>query len=131
VYGVYLLLQGKLRSQDVFLLAASYFFYGFWSWKFLLLLVFTQITDYYISQGMQRLDDQSRRKKLLWLSVITNMGTLAFFKYFNFFTENLQETLRLFNLPVSEVTLNIVLPMGISFYTIQELTYIIDVYKRR
>lgn len=129
VYSVYLCLRH--RAQNLFLLGASYFFYGFWSWKFLLLLVATQVIDYQISRGLERLTDPRLRKRLMWLSVIANMGTLAFFKYFNFFTENLQETLRLFGLPVSDVTLNIVLPVGISFYTIQEMTYIIDVYKRR
>ncbi len=130
VYLVYICLKG-VRSQNLFLLVASYFFYGFWSWKFLALLVATQIVDFHISKGLVRLDDQSKRKRLMWLSVIVNMGTLGFFKYFNFFTDNLQEVMRAFGVEVSDVTLNIVLPVGISFYTIQELTYIIDVYKRR
>ena len=129
VYAIYLCLRH--RGQNLFLLAASYFFYGFWSWKFLLLLVATQVIDFQISRGLDRLTDESRRRRLMWLSVIVNMGTLAFFKYFNFFTENLAEALRLFGGHVSDVTLNIVLPVGISFYTIQEMTYIIDVYKRR
>lgn len=129
VYAIYLVLRH--RAQNLFLLAASYFFYGFWSWKFLLLLLATQIIDFHISKGLDRLTDQQRRRKLMWLSVIVNMGTLGFFKYFNFFTENLQHSLRFFGAEVSDVTLNIVLPVGISFYTIQEMTYIIDVYKRR
>lgn len=129
VYAVYLALRH--RAQNLFLLAASYFFYGFWSWKFLALLVGTQVIDYHVSRALVRLDSPAKRRKLMWLSVVVNMGTLAFFKYFNFFTENLQHSLRFFGAEVSDVTLNIVLPVGISFYTIQEMTYIIDVYKGR
>ncbi len=129
VYGVYLCLRH--RGQNIFLLLASYIFYGFWSWKFLALLVATQVIDYHISRGLVRLEDPGRRRKLMWLSVAVNMGTLGFFKYFNFFTENLQGSLNLLGLPVSDVTLSVVLPVGISFYTIQEMTYIIDVYRRR
>ncbi len=129
VYVIYLCL--KHRAQNVFLLGASYLFYGFWSWKFLALLVATQVTDYWISRALDQRDSPTGRRKLLWLSVALNMGTLGFFKYFNFFTENLQDALNLFGLPVSPVTLSIVLPVGISFYTIQELTYVIDVYRRR
>lgn len=129
VYVVYLCLRH--RPQNYFLLAASYFFYGFWSWKFLALLVATQTIDFHISKALDRLESRQKRRRLMWLSVLVNMGTLGFFKYFNFFTENVEHALRLFNLPVSEVTLSIVLPVGISFYTIQEMTYIIDVYRRR
>lgn len=129
VYGVYLCL--RQNGQNWFLLAASYFFYGFWSWKFLGLLIATQVIDFHIGKALERLKDPARRKRLMTLSVLTNLGTLGFFKYFNFFTENLEHTLRFFNLPVSEVTLNIVLPVGISFYTIQELNYVYDIYKGR
>lgn len=130
VYAVYLMLR-RYQAQNVWLLGASYFFYGFWSWKFLGLLLATQTIDYHISQALGRLTDPVRRRRLMWLSVMVNMGTLGFFKYFNFFTENLQHTLRFFGAEVSEVTLNIVLPVGISFYTIQEMTYIIDIYRGR
>lgn len=129
VFTIYYLLRH--RVQNLFLLAASYFFYGFWSWKFLALLVATQVIDFHISKAMHRLTDEHRRRRLMWLSVCVNMGVLGFFKYFNFFTENIQGALNLLGVPVSQVTLNIVLPVGISFYTIQEVVYIVDVYKRR
>lgn len=129
VYAVYLCLGH--RRQNVFLLGASYFFYGFWSWKFLALLVGTQLIDYQISRALERLDNPAHRRRLMWLSVAVNMGTLGFFKYFNFFTDNLAHLVNLAGYHVSDVTLNIVLPVGISFYTIQEMTYILDVYRRQ
>jgi len=118
------------RRQNVLLLCASYFFYGWWDWRFLLLMIFSTIVDYFIAQ---RISDETRgrqRRILLIISLCINFGLLGFFKYCNFFVESfatMLTTVGVHNVPM--FFLKIILPPGISFYTFQEVAYVIDVYK--
>lgn len=113
--------------RKLLLLSASCVFYAWWDWRFLGVLATVTVLDYYISQSLVRADAARKRKTLLWFSVIVNLGFLAFFKYFNFFLG----TLNVFvgGLGWRADTLDIILPIGISFYTFETLSYVIDVYK--
>lgn len=121
------------KAQNRFLLAASCFFYACWDWRFLFPLLFSTSIDYFCASRMQDLhetgESQSSRKKYLILSVVTNLSLLGFFKYFNFFSVSLQQLLGHVGLHVSPWTLRVILPIGISFYTFQALSYTIDVYR--
>jgi len=119
------------RAQNVFLLAASYFFYAWWDWRFLGLILISTIVDYYCAHIVDRSDDAMRRKAALVLSVTLNLGFLGVFKYYNFFIDSFAGLLDTLGITVSHSTLRILLPPGISFYTFQALAYIVDVYYRR
>jgi D-alanyl-lipoteichoic acid acyltransferase DltB (MBOAT superfamily) len=121
----------KLRGQNLFLLAASYVFYGTWDWRFTSLLAVSTIVDYYVGRHLHASDDVKRRKRLLLLSVCVNLGILGFFKYFNFFADSLSVLLAGVGFAADMPTLRIVLPVGISFYTFQTMSYTIDIYRRR
>ena len=118
------------RAQNYFLLAASYFFYGCWDYRFSLLMAFSTVVDYVVAREMARSEDQRRRKRYLLVSLVTNLGILACFKYFNFFVDSLAQLCAALGIPAHLPTLRIVLPVGISFYTFQALAYTIDVYRR-
>lgn len=124
-------LNHNIRYQNSFILFASYFFYGWWDWKFLFLIFISSLSDYFIGIKLARISNVKRRKVLLWLSIIINIGILGYFKYSNFFIENFVQAFRFFGLEFNISTLNIILPVGISFYTFQTLSYTVDVYKRR
>jgi D-alanyl-lipoteichoic acid acyltransferase DltB (MBOAT superfamily) len=115
------------RPQTVFLLAGSYFFYGYVHPWFLILIATSTIIDYCAARGMEA--RPAHRRKFLWLSIVTNFGMLGFFKYFNFFVDNVAAALATMGLPWHQPTLRILLPVGISFYTFQAMSYTIDVYK--
>jgi alginate O-acetyltransferase complex protein AlgI len=118
------------RKQNVFLLCASYFFYGWWDWRFLLLMIASTIIDYLIAQKIADELSPARRRTLLIISLCINFGLLGFFKYCNFFVESLAtmlNTVGMHHIPI--VFLKIILPPGISFYTFQEVAYVVDVYK--
>ena len=121
----------NLKVQNALLVVASYVFYGWWDWRFLSLIVFSSIVDYLVGIGLSKTDHAQKRKYLLFISIFVNLGFLGFFKYFNFFAENFAQAFTLLGSPISVQSLNIVLPVGISFYTFQTLSYSIDVYKRR
>lgn len=128
VYGLYLLFDHKWQNR--MLLVASCVFYGAWNWK-LLFLIFVSITlDYFLGIFIHRAENPRKRKLLLWLSVAGNLSILGFFKYFNFFAENFHSLLHAFGIPVSLPALHIILPVGISFYTFQSLSYTIDIYRK-
>jgi D-alanyl-lipoteichoic acid acyltransferase DltB (MBOAT superfamily) len=132
VWIAYLLLSR--RGQNWLLLAASYFFYGYWDYRFLLLILLSTCIDYFsarfIESSLQRgWSDDARR--WMWLSVASNLTILGFFKYFNFFAESLQVAASQLGVSLGTVTLEIVLPVGISFYTFQTMSYSIDVYRRK
>ncbi len=131
VYGAYLALRRHLRWQNTMLLLASYVFYGAWDWRFLLLLQLSTVIDYGIGRALGNAESEIARNRLLWLSLVVNLGILGFFKYFNFFQENAVALLRLAGLEISPYALNVVLPVGVSFYTFQSLSYTIDIYWRR
>lgn len=121
-----------LKIQNLFVLLASYVFYGWWDWRFLSLIAFSSTVDYWVGIQMGKTDDQRRRRWLLYASLATNLGLLGFFKYYNFF---IGEFITAFDplLPgeMHLSTLNIILPVGISFYTFQTLSYTIDLYRRQ
>jgi alginate O-acetyltransferase complex protein AlgI len=119
------------RWQNRWLLLASYFFYGWWDWRFCSLLVFSTVQDWLISHAVSKTDDVKQRKILLSLSLIGNLGLLGFFKYYNFFSASAQSFLNSIGFHADVFTLNIILPVGISFYTFQTMAYTIDVYRRK
>ncbi len=123
--------NNNLRLQNTLIVVSSYLFYGWWDWRFLLLIFFTSTMDFTISKRLGRTDSPKQRKALLVTSVIVDLGALGFFKYFNFFLENFIVVFRLFGQEIHANTLNIILPVGISFYTFQSLSYTIDVYRRQ
>jgi len=121
----------KLRYQNSLLLISSYFFYACWDWRFMFLLVFSTLLDYYTGLKMEHSQNNTHKKRWFWLSVIINLGFLGVFKYFNFFAASFTDLLSGFGLNVHPLTLNIILPVGISFYTFHGLSYVIDIYKNR
>ena len=121
----------NITRQNAFLLIASYTFYGWWDWRFLSLIAFSSLVDYFIGIGLSKTNEKRRRKFLLLISILVNLGFLGFFKYFNFFAESFAEAFTFLGQPINPSRLNIILPVGISFYTFQTLSYTIDVYKRR
>ena len=123
--------QKNLKLQNALIVIASYFFYGWWDWRFLSLIIFSTIVDYTIGQQLRKEHQQSKRKILLWTSVIVNIGFLGFFKYYNFFLSSFIDAFSLFGVSINSNSLNIILPVGISFYTFQTLSYTIDVFKKK
>lgn len=129
VYTLYLVLNHK--GQNRMLLVASCVFYGAWDWRFLFLIFISIGVDFYCAKYIYQLSDNKARRWFLILNIIVNIGILGFFKYFNFFQENLSTLLRLFGFSVNPHLLHVILPIGISFYTFQALSYSFDVYNRR
>lgn len=123
--------QKNLRVQNMFLLLASYFFYGWWDWRFLSLIFFSSVVDFFVGLQMAKTNQGGKRKLLLLISILVNIGFLGFFKYFNFFAESFSEAFTLLGVPFEASRLNIILPVGISFYTFQTLSYSIDIYRRK
>ncbi|MDR2127112.1 MAG: MBOAT family protein [Prevotellaceae bacterium] len=130
----------SLFYRNLFLLSVSYVFYGWWDWRFLSLLIISSFTDFFIGKKIGSLNDMQKqdmemtsikRKKKQWLllSIITNIGILSFFKYCNFFIDSFDALFSSFGISLPHYTLNIILPVGISFYTFQTLSYTIDIYK--
>lgn len=128
VFLVYWSLK-NLKVQNCFLLIASYFFYGLWDFRFLSLIFISSLTDYFLSLKIVGSTSQRRRKTLLIASIVVNLGILGAFKYYKFFSNSLIELMGWLNMDVSFTTLNVVLPVGISFYTFQTMSYTIDVYR--
>ncbi len=120
-----------IKIQNLFLLVVSYFFYSFWDWRFLFLLMFSTGLDYYSGLKMSSVSSIKHKKIWFWLSITLNLGFLGVFKYYNFFIESFVECVTFFGYKPSIETLNIILPVGISFYTFHGLSYVIDIYKGR
>ncbi|MBL7952196.1 MAG: MBOAT family protein [Flavobacteriales bacterium] len=118
-----------LRLQNAFLLLASYVFYGWWDWRFLSLLFASSLGDMLIGLAIDKAADPRSKKRWLVLSLVVNLGLLATFKYFNFFVDGARDVLLAFGMQPDLPTLKILLPVGISFYTFQSLSYTIDVYR--
>jgi alginate O-acetyltransferase complex protein AlgI len=132
VFFLYWFVANKnLKLQNVLIVLASYVFYGWWDYRFLSLIVFSSLVDFSIGRAMGKTEDKSRRRLLLWCSIIVNLGFLGFFKYYNFFLENFKSAFSFFGHDFDGYTLNIILPVGISFYTFQTLSYTIDVYRKQ
>ncbi len=126
---VYFHLRGQWRLW--WCLLASYFFYGWWDWRFLGLIAFSTLVDFFVGQRLSRTEEPNRRKWLLVVSIVVNLGVLAFFKYFNFFAASTAAFLSMLGWQVNWDVLHIILPVGISFYTFQSMSYTIDVYRRK
>jgi len=132
VFILYWFVTNKnLRLQNVLIVASSYVFYGWWDWRFLSLIIFSTLVDYTVGLKLRTEENQSKRKLLLWTSILVNLGFLGFFKYYNFFLNSFIDAFLIFGTEIRANSLNIILPVGISFYTFQTLSYSIDVYKRK
>ena len=133
LFGFYLI---SARRRGVWLLSASYIFYCFWDWRFTFLLLLSSTIDFVCSQEIQKAGRVSEphlrkkvQKKFLLFSVVANLGTLSIFKYLNFFSDSVTQLLYSFGVQTHPIVLNIILPLGISFYTLQSMAYTIDVYR--
>jgi len=130
VFIIYWFVVNKdLALQNLMILIASYVFYGWWDWRFLSLIFISSITDYSIGLGLNKSKSINKRKLLLSISLTINLGLLGFFKYFNFFIDSFIDFSSTFGFSFDSRSLNIILPVGISFYTFQTLSYTIDVYR--
>lgn len=121
----------SLKLQNILIVVASYVFYGWWDWRFLSLLLFSTLVDYVIGRLQIREQNSIRRKLYLFISIIVNLGLLGFFKYYNFFADSFTQAFSFLGMPIQAGTLNIILPVGISFYTFQTMSYSIDVYFKK
>lgn len=138
VFAIYWLLRNKLRLQNLFVVIASYVFYGWWDWRFLLLIAFTSLCSWgsglLIERSVKNKDEGrgiNKAKLYLWANIILNLAILFFFKYFNFFVQSFVDAFALAGVTLHASTLKIILPVGISFYTFQALSYSIDVYRQK
>jgi alginate O-acetyltransferase complex protein AlgI len=128
VYAIYRVLPH--RAQNLFLVAASYYFYAAWDWRFLGLLIGSTVVDYSMARYIARTEQPGRRRAALIVSLVYNLGVLGFFKYFNFFEASLTQVFAWLGWHLDTITLHVILPMGISFYTFMTISYVIDVYRR-
>ena len=132
VFILYWFVTNKnLKLQNFLIVAASYFFYGWWDWRFLSLILFSTFVDYAVGVGLLKQENLTKRKLLLWISIIVNLGFLGFFKYYNFFLDNFAAAFSFFGNEIHASSLRVILPVGISFYTFQTMSYSIDVYRRK
>ncbi len=131
IFLIYWMVIKTLQWQNLFLLGISYFFYAWWDWRFLSLLVLSSTVDFLIGQQFAKETSPRIRKRYLFLSLFTNLGILGFFKYYNFFVQELVNAVESIGLSIHTGTLNVILPVGISFYTFQTLSYTIDVYRQK
>ena len=132
VFLLYWFATGKsLKWQNILLLIASYVFYGTWDYRFLFLLMFSTFLDYFTGIRIHEAGTRKRKRIWLWLSITVNLGFLGVFKYFNFFADSVADALSLVGLHADLVTLKVILPVGISFYTFHGLSYVIDLYNDR
>lgn len=121
----------SLKWQNILLLLASYVFYAWWDWRFLSLIALSTLVDFIVAKQLDKQESTKTRKLLLMVSLVFNLGMLAFFKYFNFFIESWVEAWYSVGVSMSTSTMSIILPVGISFYTFQTLSYTIDVYRKQ
>ena len=132
VFLLYWFVANKnLKLQNILLLIASYFFYACWDYRFLFLLIFSTLLDYFTGIKMDEATKPGRRKFWFWLSVLVNLGFLGIFKYYDFFAASFAESLSHLGIKTNFWVLNIILPVGISFYTFHGLSYVIDIYQKR
>ncbi|MFH6963219.1 MBOAT family O-acyltransferase [Flavobacterium plurextorum] len=132
VFLLYWFVFNKNKStQNFVLIIASYYFYSCWDWRFLFLLVFSTFLDYYTGIQIEKGKSEKSRKFWFWLSIIVNLGFLGIFKYYNFFASSFADLLSTAGFKASPILLNVILPVGISFYTFHGLSYVIDIYYKR
>lgn len=125
------LCKDKVRHQNILLLFASYFFYSCWDWRFLFLLIFSTFLDYFTGLKMYETTNKKSKKFWFWLSICINLGFLGVFKYYNFFAASFADLFSQLGIQTNFWTLNVILPVGISFYTFHGLSYVIDIYNNR
>jgi len=125
------LLMPKPARWKLFMLAASYYFYGYWNWRFILLLVVSTLGNQLFARLIHRSDDDRLRRIFLGAAVAMNLGVLGYFKYYDFFVSSAQNMLRDVGISVAPDLVAVTLPVGISFFTFQALSYVIDVYRRK
>ena len=130
VFCIYWALKNRLFWQNLFLLTASYLFYGWWDWRFLGLIIITSLSTFFTGLAIEK---SHRRTAKMWctFNIVLNLGILATFKYFNFFRDTFVDCLGVLGINADFPTVNLILPIGISFYTLQALSYTIDVYRRK
>ncbi|MDB2415662.1 MBOAT family protein [bacterium] len=132
VFCLFWLFNKNLNLQNGILLLSSYYFYSCWDWRFLSLILFSTIVDYCVGLGLKNESHSvSKRKLLLWISISVNIGLLGFFKYYNFFIDQFTTAFTLFGTSFEGSSINIILPVGISFYTFQTMSYTIDAYRKK
>ena len=131
VFILYWIVSKNLTLRNGLLLVSSYVFYGWWDWRFLFLIAFSSIVDFIVGQKLYKEENKTKRKQYLMISLFVNLGLLVYFKYTNFFIETFVDSFRLFGNELEVSTLNIILPVGISFYTFQTLSYTIDIYRKQ
>ncbi len=134
VFVLYWALRDRRTPRHLLIVTASYVFYGWWDWRFLLLIFASTLLDFFVGWRLHEETDQGRRKRLLTLSLVGNLGFLAFFKYFNFFYDSLLMGLGSLGIELGaseQKLLRVALPPGISFYTFQTLSYSLDIYRRK
>lgn len=132
VFFLYWFVFNKTKStQNTLLIVASYYFYSCWDWRFLFLLVFSTFLDYYTGIRIEKSRTEKSRKFWFWLSIVVNLGFLGVFKYYNFFASSFSDLLNSAGVKASPILLNVILPVGISFYTFHGLSYVIDIYLKR
>lgn len=125
------MLNKSKTTQNALLIVASYYFYSCWDWRFLFLLVFSTLLDYFSAIQIEKSQDSHQRKMWLWLCISINLGFLGVFKYYNFFASSFADLARSFGFEATPILLKLILPVGISFYTFHGLSYIIDIYYKR
>lgn len=130
-FAIYWIVAKKLTVRNAFLLGSSYLFYGWWDWRFLFLILFSSIVDFTIGQKIYNATKKRTRKNYLLVSLLINLGLLGYFKYSNFFIDSFINSFRFFGAEMDSYALHIILPVGISFYTFQTLSYTIDIYRNK
>ena len=133
VFALYWFVFNKnLRGQNSLILVSSYVFYGWWDYRFLSLIFLSTVVDYIIGLNIPKQDSDKKQKSLLWCSVLFNLSVLGFFKYYNFFVDSWVDLFSSIGYEIKSIrTLNIILPVGISFYTFQTMSYTIDIYRKK
>ena len=121
----------SLLLRNILVTVASFIFYGWWDYRFAGLLLFTSLLDFTVAWLIDQTSSERRRRSLLVVSIVSNLGVLGVFKYFNFFRDSLDNLLAAFGAGAHWSGLNIILPVGISFYTFQSMSYVLDVYRRQ
>jgi len=130
-FSYWLVFRRTILMQNIFIVAVSYLFYGWWDWRFLSLILISSLVDYTVGKHLFTQTNEKKRKRLLLVTVGANLGLLGFFKYYNFFADSFINAFAYFGVDLDVHTLNIILPVGISFYTFQTLSYTLDIYYRR
>ena len=127
----WIVFKNTIKARNIFLIAVSYFFYGWWDWRFLSLIVISSVIDFIAGNKIFEETDKNKRKIWLSFSLITNLGFLGFFKYYNFFIDSFVDAFSIFGQDIGTSNLDIILPAGISFYTFQTLSYTLDIYYKK